>query len=155
MELLPGSSAAGIATPQSLYDENNCDNVYHGTETGLDAGKLAMEIKWGDNSWATRLLHGESTLIEGREYHTTEEAGFSQSFHWFCEEAAFLCCEFRAREHAAAISLGSAVDGEPMEMNGRQTRAVDQEKKKQRLVKLKVRLRAVSGRPVRATRRRK
>ncbi|KNG52435.1 hypothetical protein TW65_00247 [Stemphylium lycopersici] len=154
-ELPPESSPTGISTPQSLYEGDKFDNTYYGTETGPDSEKLGMEIKWDDNSWVTRLLHGGSALIEGRDCRTTEEAGFHQSFHWFCEEATFLCCEFRAREHAAAVSVGSAIDGELMAMNGLQTRAADQDKKKRRLVKLKVRLRTTSGRPLRATRRRK
>ena len=75
-----------------------------------------------------------------------QEQGFEQSFHWFCEEASFLVYEFRAREHAFAVRMGTAVDTAPL---GRDTvpshdgwQMSTKSKGKRRALKLLVRLRS-------------
>ena len=109
---------------------------------------LKMMVVWDGNSWATRLLYGETPLMEGRQYKTTEKAGSGKSFHWFCDEVRFLSCEFRAREHAAMVALGSAVDTELTEVEVGQTRAKSEGKRQRRIVKLKIRYKVVHHRPV-------
>jgi hypothetical protein len=120
----------------------------HKKATHINISLLSMKIAWNGNSWATRLLYGEASLIEGRKFNTTQKAGFNQSFHWFCEEARFLSCEFHAREHAATVALGTAVVAEPTEMEVGQTRAKSGGRKQRRVVKLKIRYRMAHGRPV-------
>jgi hypothetical protein len=82
-----------------------------------------------------------------------QAAGFTQSFHWFCEEAMFLRREYAAREHAGAVRLGTARDVESVDVRGggvEQTRAAAGEKKKQRrIIKLKIRCGMRQGRLVR------
>jgi len=104
--------------------------------------KLNIVIKWDGKSWATRLCYGESMIIEGRQYQTTQDAGFLQSFHWFCEETEFLYCEFRARENAAA---GVLTDKKPVEVGFGETRAMSSGNKKRRIVKLKIRADRMDG----------
>jgi predicted NAD-dependent protein-ADP-ribosyltransferase YbiA (DUF1768 family) len=114
---------------------------------------LNMMIVCDGSSWATQLLHSGASLIEGRQYMTTEQAGFAQSFHWFCDEARFLSCEFHARELAAAEALGTAVSMQravvkPVQVDLRQTRARAAAQKQRRVVKLRIRYQMVYGRPV-------
>jgi hypothetical protein len=114
---------------------------------------LNMMIVRDGSSWATQLLHGGASLIEGRQYMTTEQAGFAQSFHWFCDEARFLSCEFHARELAAAEALGTVVSMQravvkPVQVDLRQTRARAAAQKQRRVVKLRIRYQMVYGRPV-------
>jgi hypothetical protein len=114
---------------------------------------LNMMIVRDDNSWATQLLYGGTSLIEGRQYMTTEQTGFTQSFHWFCDEARFLSYEFHARELAAAEALGIAVSMKPavvkpVQVDLRQTRARAAAQKQHRIVKLRVRYQMIHGRPV-------
>lgn len=106
-----------------------------------------MRIKWEHDSWITQLLYGESMLIEGRHAYVEQEVGFSQSFHWFCEEVECLRYEYKAREHAAAVCLGTAIDSDMVDLGEEWTkgrvirRANSLGKKKQGVVKLKIRLR--------------
>ena len=114
---------------------------------------LNIMIVRDDNSWATQLLYGGTSLIEGRQYITTEQAGFAQSFHWFCDEARFLSCEFHARELAAAEALGTAVSMQPavvkpMQVDLRQTRSRAVAQKQRRIVKLRIRYQVIHGRPI-------
>jgi hypothetical protein len=114
---------------------------------------LNMMIVRDGSSWATQLLHGGASFIEGRQYMTTEQAGFAQSFHWFCDEARFLSCEFHARELAAAEALGTVVSMQravvkPVQVDLRQTRARAAAQKQRRVVKLRIRYQMVYGRPV-------
>lgn len=104
-----------------------------------------MSIKRDEKSWVTRLVYDTAILIEGREYLTSEDTGFVPSFQFFCDEVAFLGYEFKAREHAAAVLRGTATD-EEMGKGG--SEAAD-EKKKRRLVKLKIRFRMARGKPMR------
>jgi hypothetical protein len=107
-----------------------------------------MKVTWDGDSWATQLLYGDSSLIEGRQYNTTQKASFVPSFHWFCEEARFLSYEYHAREQAAMVALGTAVDSEPMEVEVGQTRARSEGHKQRRMVKLNIRYKMARGRPV-------
>lgn len=114
---------------------------------------LNMMIVRDGSSWATQLLHGGASFIEGRQYMTTEQAGFAQSFHWFCDEARFLSCEFHARELAAAEALGTVVSMQravvkPVQVDLRQTRARAAAQKQRRVVKLRIRYQMIHGRPV-------
>lgn len=114
---------------------------------------LNMMIVRDGSSWATQLLHGGASLIEGRQYMTTEQADFAQSFHWFCDEARFSSCEFHARELAAAEVLGTAVSMqravvELVQVDLRQTRARAAAQKQRRVVKLRIRYQMIHGRPV-------
>lgn len=114
---------------------------------------LNMMIVRDDSSWTTQLLYGGTSLIDGRQYITTEQAGFVQSFHWFCDEARFLSYEFHARELTAAEALGIAVSMKPavvkpVQVDLRQTRARAAAKKQHRIVKLRVRYQMIHGRPV-------
>ncbi|KAL6709153.1 hypothetical protein ACN47E_001969 [Coniothyrium glycines] len=139
------SSTYGLLTPQSLESDLHGDNNKvmgkHMYIRGLD-----MRIKWDGASWATQLLHEDCVLVEGRQYSTSQEAGFTQSFHFFCEEAQVLSFEFRAREHAAAVRMGKAIDtvekisDGQMERERMCTRGNCNGKKMRRIVKLKVRL---------------
>lgn len=113
---------------------------------------LNMMVVRDDNSWATQLLHGGASLIEGRQYMTTEQAGFAQSFHWLCDEARFLSFEFHARELAAAEALGTAVSMqpavvEPVQVDLRQTSARAAAQKQRRIVKLRISYQMIHGRP--------
>jgi hypothetical protein len=135
------ANAIGLKTPDSLVNGNE-------KEYGIDTSALNMRVTWDGDSWATRLLYGDSSLIEGRQYNTTKKASFVPSFHRFCEEARFLSCEFHAREHAAMVTLGTAVDSEPTEVEVDQTRVGSEGNKQRRMVKLKIRYKIARGRPV-------
>ena len=43
-------------------------------------------------------MYGDHVLLEGRQLYAEQDAGFVQSFFWFCEEASFLAWEYKARE---------------------------------------------------------
>jgi hypothetical protein len=117
----------------------------------IDITNLRLLIKWNNSSdWTTQLLYGKEILLEGQHCNTTQAAGFTQSFHWFCEEARFLRREYAAREHAGAVRLGTARDVESVDVRGEgvgQTQAAARGKKKQRrIVKLKIRCAMRQGR---------
>ncbi|KAF1828231.1 hypothetical protein BDW02DRAFT_512829 [Decorospora gaudefroyi] len=134
------TSTIGMLTPQSLNDE-----ISHNPKSDMSIANLKMDVEWDGDSWTTRLLYGDSTLIEGRQSSKTRETGFVQSFHWFCDEARFLCCEFSAREHAAAVQLGTTIDTEPVDVEVSKTRAASKGNKKRRIVKLKIRYTRTPG----------
>jgi hypothetical protein len=119
--LTPKSTYSGISSPEAKREPND----------GIDTQNLIMDIQWSGECWVTRLLYGESMLVEGRQ-RASRKAGFVHSFRWFCDEARFLCYEFSAREHAATVRLGTVMDAEPLETP---KGAV----KKTRIVKLKIR----------------
>ncbi|KAI5368819.1 hypothetical protein J4E82_010409, partial [Alternaria postmessia] len=128
-------------------------NIYALNMMILSLIGLIVDISGDDSSWATQLLYGGTSLIEGRQYITTEQAGFAQSFHWFRDEARFLNCEFHARELAAAEALGIAVSMKPavvkpVQVDLRQTRARAAAQKQRRIVKLRIRYQMIHGRPV-------
>ncbi|KAH7371028.1 hypothetical protein BKA66DRAFT_444432 [Pyrenochaeta sp. MPI-SDFR-AT-0127] len=123
--------------------------------------KLNVRITWDGQSWATQLLYDESMLLEGREMHAKLEKGFEQSFHWFCDEARCLWYEFKGREHAAAVRLGTALDSTEVGLGAERTKGtanarakIRREKRKQRIVKLKIRLRDTYAGPVLAEKQR-
>ncbi|KAI4614490.1 hypothetical protein J4E83_007144 [Alternaria metachromatica] len=130
----------GLMTPSWLADE--CVK-----EEGIDISALNMKIGWDGESWVTQLLYDNISLIEGREYNTKKKAGYAPSFHWFCEEARFLSCEFHAREQLAMVAPSDAVDAEPREVEDHQTRAKSAGKKERRVVKLSIRYKMVRGKP--------
>jgi hypothetical protein len=135
--LTPESMDGGIASPETKREP----------EDGIDTENMKMDIQWDGDSWVTRLAYGGSTIVEGRQ-RAARKAGFVQSFRWFCDEARFLCYEFSAREHAAAVRLGSAIDTEALEIpkGAGKTGAA----KKSRIVKLKIRpTRTLAGRGTR------
>ncbi|KAF1940049.1 hypothetical protein EJ02DRAFT_313560, partial [Clathrospora elynae] len=132
----PEPLATGLMTPDSMKD--GCFPKESGCEDDLDIAKLHMDIKWDGNSWATQLQYGESVLLEGRQLNNIEEISFARSFQWFCEEARFLRYEFKARDHAAAVRLGTAIDTEPVEVRGEMSRAASDGKRRRRIVKLKI-----------------
>jgi hypothetical protein len=123
--LTPESMSDGIASPESKLE----------LDDGIDTENLNMDIQWDGDSWVTRLMFGNSTLVEGRQ-RAARKAGFSQSFRWFCDETRFLCYEFGAREQAAAVRLGSAMDTEPLAAPKGVGKAGAV--KKSRIVKLKI-----------------
>ncbi|KAH6876181.1 hypothetical protein BKA58DRAFT_381182, partial [Alternaria rosae] len=127
-------------TPNSLAEERV-------KEKGIGISALNMRVGWDGDSWATQLLYEDVPLIEGRQYKTTQKAGFALSFHWFCEEARFLGCEFHAREQVAMVARNHAVDTDLIEVEGRQTRAKSAGKKEHRIVKLSIRYKMVQGKP--------
>jgi len=127
-------------TPSSLADES-------AKEEDIDISALNMKIGWDGESWATQLLYDNISLIEGREYNITRKADYAPSFHWFCEEARFLSCEFHAREHVAMPAPNIALEAEPKEVEGRQTRAKGAGKKQRRVVKLSIRYKMVRDKP--------
>ncbi|KAI4933172.1 hypothetical protein J4E85_003576 [Alternaria conjuncta] len=133
-------AATGLMTPSSLADER-------AKEEGINISALNMRVGWDGESWATQLLYDNISLIEGREYKTTKKAGYAPSFHWFCEEARFLSYEFHAREQLAMVAPSDAVDAEPREVEGRQTRAKSAGMKERRVVKLSIRYKMVRGKP--------
>ncbi|KAF1847070.1 uncharacterized protein K460DRAFT_331694 [Cucurbitaria berberidis CBS 394.84] len=141
----------GATTPESLENEN-CREDLDQPNDEISIPNLNMRIKWDGDSWATRLRYGESTLLEGRQYNTTQEAGFVQSFHWFCEEARFLWHEFQAREHAAAVRMGASDELSELDPGSKvneTTRArAGAGTKNRRVVKLKIRLRNTNGAPM-------
>ena len=106
-----------------------------------------MRVGWDGESWATQLLYDNTSLIEVREYNTTKKAGYAPSFHWFCEEARFLSCEFHAHEQIAMVASSNTVDVEPKEVEGRQTRAKGAGKKQRSVVKLSIRYKMVRDKP--------
>lgn len=127
-------------TPNSLADERV-------KEEGIDVSALNMKVAWDGVSWASQLLYDDIPLIEGRQYKTTQKAGYALSFHWFCEEARFLSCEFQAREQVAMAARNHVVDTDPIEVEGRQTRAKSAGKKERSVVKLSIRYKMVRGKP--------
>ncbi|KAI1526582.1 hypothetical protein PtrSN001C_010183 [Pyrenophora tritici-repentis] len=99
--------ATRIQTSQSLQTKQGG----HDSELPIkriNVAKLNIEVKWEEdgNSWVTRLRYGESNLIEGRHLRTTKDAGFVQSFKWFCEEVEFLYYEYRSHGCIAEETLG-------------------------------------------------
>lgn len=131
-------------------DNNLRSKVAHDLETGLDMSNLRMEIKCDEQGWTTRLLYITATLIKGREYLPPKDTGFVPSFRFFCEEVEFLSYEFRAREHAAAVACGIAVDNKARKSGAQSPMSAD-EKKKRRLVRLKIRFKMARGRARRVT----
>ncbi|KAJ4362442.1 hypothetical protein N0V83_010535 [Neocucurbitaria cava] len=88
--LLGYEPAAGVKDP-GLVDNGGLSKVLpQPSSDAIVIPFLNMKISWDGKSWATQLRYGESTLLEGRQNNTTKEAGFVQSFHWFCDEAEFL-----------------------------------------------------------------
>jgi len=81
----------------------------------FDISNLEIRIKWSDDNWVAQLSYGDNVLLEGRELDAEQETGFVQSFFWFCEEAAFLAYEYKAREHACKVRQGAVLDTEPLE----------------------------------------
>lgn len=71
---------------------------------------LQVRIQWAEDSWVSQLCYGDTMIIEGRDKTVEEDGGLAQSFLWFCEESNFLACEYKAREHALAVKMGTAVD---------------------------------------------
>jgi hypothetical protein len=128
-------------TPDSLVNGD-------GKEDGVDVSALTMKIAWDGNSWATQLRIGNVSLIEGRQYKAAQEASFTTSFHWFCEEARFLSYEFHAREHVVMVAPDTVVASEQKVMEMRMTRARSEGKRQRRVVKLKIRYKMVRGEPV-------
>jgi hypothetical protein len=135
--LTPESMDGGIASPGTKPEP----------EDGIDTENVNMDVQWNGDSWVTRLSYGASMLVEGRQ-RAAQKAGCVQSFRWFCDEARFLCYEFSAREHAAAVRLGSMIDTEALEVpkGAGKTGAA----KKNHIVKLKIRpTRKLAGRGAR------
>lgn len=133
-------SAAGIMTPVSLEGAQS-PKKSRGINTEIKISMLTVHIKWDGNSWATQLCYGDIMLLEGRQYHTAEEAGFTQSFLWFCEEARFLCYEFTARDYAVTGPIDSAKVPSTLEDTACETRTNAHGQKDRRLLKLKFRTR--------------
>jgi hypothetical protein len=111
----------------------------------FDIASLEIRIKWEENSWASQLTYGNNVLLEGRQHHVQQKAGFAQSFFCLCEEARFLACEYKAREHAWAVSSGRAVDTDVLRLKdgsgGLKALRNSKGKEGRRSLKLKIRLR--------------
>jgi hypothetical protein len=135
-------------TAQARVRKSTSNGTVFEPQTELDVASFRMEIKREEDSWVTRLLYNNAMLVEGREYCATEDAQFVTSFCFFCEEVRFLSCEFRAREHAATVPCGSAIDEETQETGLESAQEKNERKKRRRLVKLKINPRLARSRPM-------
>lgn len=133
------SSETQAATTQTPIVKNTHEGVIREPATYPALSKLRIDIKQEKDDWVTSLLYNNATLIEGRDLCKVEDSSFVMSFCFFCEEVAFLSSEFRSRERAGAILRGTAGEQELPEMDLESTKVADAERKKRRLVKLKVR----------------
>ncbi|CAO2655299.1 Nn.00g103630.m01.CDS01 [Neocucurbitaria sp. VM-36] len=134
-----------VVTPKFQANESDHEDLLKPSNE-IRIPLLNVSITWDGDSWATQLRYGRVMLLEGRQYNTTQEAGFVQSFQWFCEEVHFLWYEYRARERAAAARLGTTDEsrgvrlGRKKTMGSEKTRAESEGDKERRNLKLKLRL---------------
>ncbi|KAE8846609.1 hypothetical protein HRS9139_01176 [Pyrenophora teres f. teres] len=131
--------ATAVQTSQSLQTRQDGDKSPV-PKKRIDIDKLNMEVKWEEegNSWVMRLRYGESNLIEGRHLRATKDAGFVQSFHWFCDEVEFLFYEYRARGCIAEETLGPVAKRKLDDMERDETRPVRYWDRKNAVIVLKV-----------------
>ena len=115
------------------------NSIHKSEKIGIGIPKINIMINWECGDWVTQLRHGESMLLEGRQTRVSQDEGFEQSFHFFCDEARFLWFEFKAREDTTAIAIGRRECGSELAC-GQQSR--------KKLVILKIRLGFVRDRPV-------
>jgi hypothetical protein len=129
------ASRIRMLTPESMNDGRSSPEINRKPDNDVDMENLSMGIQWDGSSWTTRLFYGESTLVEGRQ-RAPRKAGSAQSFRWFCDEARFLRYEFSAREHAASVRLGTAIDTGSLDTLKSNEKAGGA--RKSRIVKLKI-----------------
>jgi hypothetical protein len=147
MEVPNTKSTPAPPTPTSTGVPTNSDNAIR-LATAFKVTHLKICTRWEGGSWVAQLLYCDEMILEGRQLNVEQEHGFVQSLLWFCEEASFLAHEFKAREHAAAVWRGDAVDAEPlkagavMEDDGWDIRARSKVRPNRRPLKLKIRFRS-------------
>ncbi|EMD64982.1 hypothetical protein COCSADRAFT_65103, partial [Bipolaris sorokiniana ND90Pr] len=120
------SSETNAVTAQTTIVKNTHGGVVREPATYLALSKLRIDINQEKNDWVTRLLYNNATLIEGRDLCNTENS-FVTSFHFFCEEVAFLSSEFRSRERVGAVLRGAAGEQELLEIDLESTKEADAE----------------------------
>ncbi|KAJ6268522.1 hypothetical protein PSV08DRAFT_354182 [Bipolaris maydis] len=131
------SYETNAVTTQTPLVKKAHKGVIRESATYLALSKLRIDINQEKNDWITRLLYNNAILIEGRDLGKARNSSFVTSFHFFCEEVAFLSSEFRSRERAGAVLRGAAGEQQLLEMDLDSTRVASAERKKRRLVKLK------------------
>ncbi|EMD87983.1 hypothetical protein COCC4DRAFT_62765 [Bipolaris maydis ATCC 48331] len=102
------SYETNAVTTQTPLVKKAHKGVIRESATYLALSKLRIDINQEKNDWITRLLYNNAILIEGRDLGKARNSSFVTSFHFFCEEVAFLSSEFRSRERAGAVLRGAA-----------------------------------------------
>lgn len=89
----------GLATPPDSMKKKDTSGDVGPQGRSIDVKKLNIQVRWDGDSCTTCLCYGDSMLIQGCVLKATWDAGFAQSFQWFCEEAAFLYQQFRTSKN--------------------------------------------------------
>ncbi|KAF1921544.1 hypothetical protein BDU57DRAFT_584629 [Ampelomyces quisqualis] len=102
----PDTETYAPPTPVSMKsNKSDTTSVTSHKSSRFELSHLEIRIRWADEAWATQLVYSDKVLLEGRQLNAEWEEGFVQSFFWFCEEAAFLAWEFKAREGVRSEEL--------------------------------------------------
>jgi len=80
--------------------------------TAIEARYLSIVVGHDGGGCFTQLRYGASVLTDAREMISAtltdaeHRSQYRKCVQWFCDEVEFLGCEYRAREEAAAATLG-------------------------------------------------